>query len=172
MATKELTRAKRSDRLATPTDLSHDAVDEISSELRHLLADIFALYMKTKNFHWHMSGRHFRDYHLLLDEHSDQILAMTDDVAERARKIGGTTLHSISDISEHQRLKDNNEEFVAPDEMLKELSADNQELTRSLRSAHEICDRHNDVATTSLIEVWIDQTERRTWFLSEIVRDL
>jgi starvation-inducible DNA-binding protein len=172
MATKELTRAKRSDRLATPTDLSHDAVDEISSELRHLLADIFALYMKTKNFHWHMSGRHFRDYHLLLDEHSDQILAMTDDVAERARKIGGTTLHSISDISEHQRLKDNNEESVSPEEMLKELSADNQELTRSLRSAHEICDRHNDVATTSLIEVWIDQTERRTWFLSEIVRDL
>jgi starvation-inducible DNA-binding protein len=172
MATKELTRAKRSDRLATPTDLSHDAVDEISSELRHLLADIFALYMKTKNFHWHMSGRHFRDYHLLLDEHSEQILAMTDDVAERARKIGGTTLHSISDISEHQRLKDNNEESVSPEEMLKELSADNQELTRSLRSAHEICDRHNDVATTSMIEVWIDQTERRTWFLSEIVRDL
>ncbi len=172
MATKELTRAKRSDRLATPTDLSHDAVEEISSELRHLLADIFGLYMKTKNFHWHMSGRQFRDFHLLLDEHSEQILAMTDDVAERARKIGGTTLHSISDISEHQRLKDNNEEFVAPEEMLKELSADNQELTRSLRSAHEICDRHNDVATTSMIEVWIDQTERRTWFLSEIVRDL
>ena len=172
MATKELTRAKRSDSLATPTDLSHDAVDEISSELRQLLADVFALYMKTKNFHWHMSGRQFREFHLLLDEHSEQILAMTDDVAERARKIGGTTLHSISDISEHQRLKDNNEEFVSPDEMLKELSADNQELTRSLRSAHEICDRHNDVATTSMIEVWIDQTERRTWFLSEIVRDL
>ena len=172
MATKELTRAKRNDRLATPTDLSHDAVDEISSELRQLLADVFALYMKTKNFHWHMSGRQFRDFHLLLDEHSEQILAMTDDVAERARKIGGTTLHSISDISEHQRLKDNNEESVPPAEMLKELSADNQEFTRSLRAAHEVCNRHNDVATTSVIEVWIDQTERRTWFLSEIVRDL
>jgi starvation-inducible DNA-binding protein len=172
MATKELTRAKQSDRLATPTDLSRDAVEEISSELRHLLADVFALYVKTKNFHWHMSGRQFRDFHLLLDEHSEQIFAMTDDVAERARKIGGTTLHSISDISEHQRLKDNNEEFVSPAEMTKELSADNQELTRSMRAAHEVCERHNDVATTSMIEVWIDQTERRTWFLSEIVRDL
>src|ERR1700694_5498092 len=166
--TEELEKAA----LKTPTDLSHDGVVEISDALRQLLADVFALYLKTKNFHWHMSGRHFRDYHLLLDEHSEQILAMTDDVAERARKIGGTTLHSISDISEHQRLKDNNEESVSPEEMLKELSADSQELTRSLRSAHEICDRHNDVATTSMIEVWIDQTERRTWFLSEIVRDL
>jgi starvation-inducible DNA-binding protein len=172
MATKELTRAKQSDRLATPSDLGRDAVEEVSSELRHLLADVFALYVKTKNFHWHMSGRQFRDFHLLLDEHADQIFAMTDDVAERARKIGGTTLHSISDIAEHQRLKDNNEEFVSPQDMLAELSADNQELTRSLRAAHEVCDRHNDVATTSMIEVWIDQTERRTWFLFEIVRDL
>src|SRR6266567_3746354 len=119
---------------ATRTDLSGDAVEEISSNLRRLLADVFALYVKTKNFHWHMSGRHFRDYHLLLDEHAEQIFAMTDDIAERARKIGGTTLHSISDISRYQRLKDNNEEFVAPKDMLSELSADSQELTRALRS--------------------------------------
>jgi starvation-inducible DNA-binding protein len=152
-----------------PTDLSGDAVVEISGELRKLLADVFALYVKTKNFHWHMSGRHFRDYHLLLDEHGEQIFAMTDDIAERARKIGATTLHSISDISKHQRLKDNNVEHVAPEDMLSELRADNQELTRNLRSAHELCDKHNDVATASLIENWIDETERRNWFLSEIV---
>src|SRR6266478_3111697 len=158
--------------LSVPTDLERDATVEISEQLRLLLADVFALYVKTKNFHWHMSGRHFRDYHLLLDEHSDQIFAMTDDIAERTRKIGGTTLHSISDISQHQRLEDNNEEFVTPEDMLAELSADSQHLTRSLRSAHEVCEEHNDVATASLIEVWIDQTERRTWFLSEIVRDL
>ena len=154
-----------------PTDLSGDAVVEISGELRKLLADVFALYLKTKNFHWHMSGRHFRDYHLLLDEHGEQIFAMTDDIAERARKLGGTTLHSISDISKHQRLKDNNAEGVAPEDMLSELRADNQGLTRNLRSAHELCDKHNDVATASLIENWIDETERRTWFLSEIVNE-
>jgi starvation-inducible DNA-binding protein len=119
-----------------------------------------------------MSGSHFRDYHLLLDEHADQIFAMTDDIAERARKIGGTTLRSISDVSRHQRLKDNNDESVAPQEMLAELCADNLQLTRSLRSTHEFCDQHNDVATASLIEVWIDQTERRTWFLFEIKEDL
>ncbi len=158
--------------LAVPTDLSRDGVTEISTTLRQMLADVFALYMKTKNFHWHMTGRHFRDYHLLLDEHSDQIFAMTDDIAERARKIGGATIHSISDISRHQRLKDNNEEIVDPKDMIAELSADNQHLTRSLRAAHEVCEKHNDVATASLIETWIDQTERRTWFLSEIVRDL
>jgi starvation-inducible DNA-binding protein len=163
---------KKRDALETPTDLSRQAVEQISNELRFLLADVFALYVKTKNFHWHMSGRHFRDYHLLMDEHAEQIFAMTDDVAERARKIGGTTLHSIGDISRHQRLQDNNEEFLAPREMLAELSEDNQHLTRSLRFAHEVCDRHNDVATASLIEVWIDQAERRTWFLSQIVRDL
>ena len=156
----------------TTTDLSRDGVVEISTALRQLLADVFALYVKTKNFHWHMSGRHFRDYHLLLDEHSEQIFAMTDDIAERARKIGGATLHSISDISRHQRLKDNDAEVVTPKDMLAELSADNQHLTRFLRSTHEVCAKHNDVATTSLIENWIDQTERRTWFLSEIVRDL
>src|SRR5882762_10422416 len=120
-------------------DLTREGVAEISKELRHLLADVFALYLKTKNFHWHMSGVHFRDYHLLLDEHAEQIFAMTDDVAERARKIGGTTLHSVSDISRHQRLKDNNAEFVPPKEMLGELCADNEQLTRFLRSTHEIC---------------------------------
>jgi starvation-inducible DNA-binding protein len=153
--------------LQTPTDLSPEGIQEISSALRHLLADVFALYVKTKNFHWHMSGQHFRDYHLLLDEHAEQIFAMTDEIAERARKIGGTALHSISDISRHQRLKDNDADFVSPEEMLADLCADNRELTRYLRSTHEVCDRHNDVATASLIENWIDETERRTWFLFE-----
>ncbi len=165
-------KRKETDALEVPTDLSRDGVVEISAGLRQLLADVFALYVKTKNFHWHMSGRNFRDYHLLLDEHSDQIFAMTDDIAERARKIGGATLHSITDISRHQRLKDNDEEFVAPKDMLAELSADNQLLTRFLRSTHEVCEKHNDVATASLIETWIDQTERRTWFLSQIVNGL
>src|SRR5437879_5836265 len=154
------------------TDLNREGVAEITTELRRLLADAFALYLKTKNFHWHMTGQHFRDYHLLLDEHSEQIFAMTDDIAERARKIGGTTLRSISDVSRHQRLQDNNEEFVTPNEMLTELCNDNQELTRSLRSTHEVCDRHNDVATASLIETWIDETERRTWFLSEVTPEI
>ena len=156
--------------LETPTDLDRKGVAEITSSLRELLADVFALYVKTKNFHWHMSGVHFRDYHLLLDEQGEQIFAVTDDIAERARKIGGTTIRSIGDIARHQRLKDNGEEFVTPERMLSELRGDNQHLTRFLRSAHELCDRYNDVATASLIEVWIDQTERRTWFLSEIVR--
>jgi starvation-inducible DNA-binding protein len=155
-----------------PTDLNPEGVAEITTALRRLLADAFALYLKTKNFHWHMTGQHFRDYHLLLDEHAEQIFAMTDDIAERARKIGGTTLRSVSDISRHQRLKDNDEESVAPKGMLAELLDDNQALTRYFRSAHETCDKYNDVATASLIEVWIDQTERRTWFLAEIVRDL
>jgi starvation-inducible DNA-binding protein len=161
-----------SNALQLPTDLSGKGVGEISGELRQMLADVFALYVKTKNFHWHMSGAHFRDYHLLLDERADQIFARTDDLAERTRKIGGTTLHSISDISWHQRLKDNNKEFVTPKDMLAESSADNQPLTRSMRSAHEVCEKYDEVATASLIEVWIDQTERRTGFLSEIVRDL
>jgi starvation-inducible DNA-binding protein len=155
-----------------PTDLNREGVAEITTALRRLLADTFALYLKTKNFHWHMTGQHFRDYHLLLDEQSEQIFAMTDDIAERARKIGGTTLRSISDISLHQRLPDNNDADVAPNKMLAELSADNQALTRYFRSAHETCEKYNDVATASLIEVWIDQTERRTWFLSEIVQGL
>jgi starvation-inducible DNA-binding protein len=134
-------------------------VVEISEALRKMLADVFALYLKTKNFHWHMSGTHFRDYHLLLDEQGSQVFAMSDDIAERARKLGGTTLRSISDISKHQTLKDNN------------VRDDNQQLTRELRSTHELCDKYNDVATASLIEVWIDETERRTWFLSEIVTE-
>jgi starvation-inducible DNA-binding protein len=155
-----------------PSDLNPQGVAEITVELRRLLADAFALYLKTKNFHWHMTGRHFRDYHLLLDEQAEQIFAMTDDIAERARKIGGATLRSIGDISRHQRLADNDDENVAPKAMLTDLKGDNQALTRYFRSTHEICDKHNDVATASLIEVWIDQTERRTWFLSEVVRDL
>jgi starvation-inducible DNA-binding protein len=158
--------------LDTPTDLGHDGVAEISAELRTLLADVFGLYVKTKNFHWHMSGKHFRDYHLLLDEHADQIFAMTDDIAERARKIGGSTLHSIGEIAKHQRLKDNSEEFVSPKDMLSELLDDNQKLTKYLRAAHEVCEKHNDIATASLIEVWVDQTERRSWFLFETVQEL
>jgi starvation-inducible DNA-binding protein len=172
MGKSAATQAREKVATEVPTDLSRDGVVEISTALRQLLADVFALYVKTKNFHWHMSGRHFRDYHLLLDEQADQIFAMTDDIAERARKIGGATLHSISDISRHQRLKDSNEESVAPKDMLAELRADNQHLTRFLRSAHEVCEKYNDVATASLIENWIDETERRTWFLSEIVQDL
>ena len=158
------------DKTAAPTDLSGDGVEEITSNLRRLLADVFALYVKTKNFHWHISGRHFRDYHLLLDEQATQVFAMTDTIAERARKIGGTTIRSVSDIAKNQRLKDNNKESVDAIDMIKELCDDNQQLTRSLRTTHEVCDRHNDVATASLIEVWIDETERRTWFLAEIAQ--
>jgi starvation-inducible DNA-binding protein len=174
MAKTAATRAKEQEKTVSEvtTDLSREGVAEISTTLRQLLADVFALYVKTKNFHWHMSGRHFRDYHLLLDEHAEQIFAMTDDIAERARKIGGTTLRSVSDISRHQRLKDSDEESLSPKEMLEEVRSDNRELTRFLRSAHEICEKHNDVATASLIETWIDETERRTWFLSEVVGGL
>ena len=150
-------------------DLGREAVEEISNELRRLLADVFALYLKTKNFHWHMTGLHFRDYHLLLDEQAEQIFAMTDDVAERSRKIGGTTLRSIGDISKHQRIVDNDRDTLIPEEMLCDLRGDNRELARFLRVTHELCETHNDVATASLIENWIDETERRTWFLSEVV---
>src|SRR5882757_9354979 len=136
-------RQKRDIPLTVPTDLTRSAVKDIAGAMNAILADVFALYVKTKNFHWHMSGRHFRDYHLLLDEHSDQIFAMTDEIAERARKIGGTTIRSVSDISKHQRLKDNNAERVAPEDMLSGLRADNQQLTRNLRSTHELCDKHN-----------------------------
>ena len=156
----------------TATGFSRGAVAEISGALKHLLADVFVLYMKTKNFHWHMTGRSFRDYHLLLDEQAAQLFAMTDDIAERARKIGGSTLHSIGDITQHQRLKDNNAELVTPKNMLAELWMDNQHLARSLRHTHEICSQQSDYASTSLMENWIDETERRAWFLSEIVRDL
>lgn len=154
------------------TDLARDAVVEISGALRLLLADVFVLYLKTKSFHWHMTGRSFRDLHLLLDEQSDQIFAMTDDIAERALEIGGSTIRSISDISRHERLKDNNEEDLTPKSMLLELRSDNLQLTKFLRGTHETCERHNDVATASLIESWINETERRTWFLSEIVSGL
>lgn len=153
------------------TDLAPTGVEEISTALRELLADVFALYVKTKNFHWHMSGRNFRDYHLMLDDQSDQLFAMTDPLAERARKLGGTSLRSIGDISRHQRLQDNNEPSITAEAMLKELLLDNLELTKYLRSTHEICDRNNDVATASLIENWIDETERRSWFLYEIVAE-
>jgi starvation-inducible DNA-binding protein len=152
-------------------NLARNGVEEISYNLRRRIADVFALYLKTKNFHWHMSGCHFRAYHLLLDEQAAQIFAMTDDIAERARKIGGNTLHSVSEISKHQRLKDDNRESVRPEDMLAGLCTDNRELTRFLRMSHKICEEHNDVATASLIEAWIDQTERRTWFLSETVSD-
>jgi starvation-inducible DNA-binding protein len=155
-----------------PTDLDRKGVLEITEELRKLLADSFALYLKVKNFHWHMTGAHFRDYHLLLDEHGDQIYGMTDDLAERARKIGGTTLRSIGDIARHQRIADSDDPTLSPKEMLSELRADNLALTTYFRAAHEVCEKANDVATTSMIEVWIDQTERRTWFLSEIVQGL
>ncbi len=157
-------------KIAPLPDLASKAVEEITTELRTLLADFFALYLKTKNFHWHMSGSHFRDYHLLLDEQADQVFAVTDAIAERARKIGGTTLHSIGDVSKHQRLVDNDAENVSPSAMLEELWRDNQQLIRFLRSAHEVCARHNDFATTSLIEVWIDEAERRAWFLAETIR--
>lgn len=162
----------QSTRMKSIVDLSPDAVVEISNALRELLADVFSLYVKTKSFHWHITGRHFRDYHLLLDEHAEQIFAMTDDIAERARKIGGSALRSIGDISRRQRLKDNDDESVPPEKMLLELRDDNRQLTGFLRAAHELCAKHNDVATTSLIEMWIDQTERRTWFLSEILTEL
>ena len=155
----------------THTELTREGIHEISGALRPLLGDVFALYLKTKNFHWHMTGKNFRDYHLLLDEHADQLLAMTDEIAERARKIGAATLHSIGDIVRYQRLKDNDQENVGPHAMLAELHDDNARLTRFLREAHEVCGNNKDVATTSLIEVWIDQTERRTWFLAEIINE-
>jgi len=161
---------RESRELKTPTDLARKGVVEIAEELRHLLADTFVLYIKTKNFHWHMSGPHFRDYHLLLDEHADQIFAITDEIAERARKIGETTLHSISDIANFQRLKDNSEGFVAAKDMLSELHSDNLNLVKYMRATHEITSKHNDVATTSLLENWIDQGERRAWFLFETLR--
>jgi starvation-inducible DNA-binding protein len=148
--------------------LSKAAIADISEALRRLLADTFCLYLKTKNFHWHMTGSHFRDYHLLLDEQADQVFAMTDAIAERARKIGGHTLRSIGDISRRQRLRDSDEERLAPQVMLAELRDDNSLLTGFMRETHEICAKHNDVATTSLMEVWIDETERRTWFLAEM----
>ncbi|MHC2217431.1 Dps family protein [Rhizobium leguminosarum] len=156
--------------LKTPSSLSTNAITDISAALTALLADVFTLYIKTKNFHWHMSGPHFRDYHLLLDEQAEQIFAMTDDIAERARKIGGTTLRSIGQIARQQRLLDNDADFVTPEDMLSELREDNAQLVSLLREVHGFCDEHNDVATASLIENWIDEGERRTWFLFETTR--
>jgi len=156
--------------LATPTDLTRSASKDISGAMNAILADVFALYLKTKNFHWHMSGPHFRDYHLLLDEQAEQLFAMTDPIAERIRKIGGLTLRSIGHISRIQRVLDNDAEYVAPLDMIAELADDNKTLGARLREVHNVCDEHRDVATASLIEVWIDETERRTWFLSEIKR--
>ncbi|WP_454853599.1 Dps family protein [Rhizobium binxianense] len=156
--------------LKTPSDLSTNAITDISAALTTLLADVFALYLKTKNFHWHMSGPHFRDYHLLLDEQAEQIFATTDDIAERARKIGGTTLRSVGHIARLQRIPDNDAEYVTPEDMLAELCEDNRHLVSLLRETHDVCDEHNDVATASLIENWIDEAERRTWFLFETTR--
>jgi starvation-inducible DNA-binding protein len=164
------TRHKVTPALDTPTDLSSEAIGAISKKMNVVLADVFALYLKTKNFHWHMSGPHFRDYHLLLDEQSEQIFAITDDIAERIRKIGGLTLRSIGHIARLQTLKDNDEEFVPALDMLRELMNDNKALVVSMREAHEITDKHGDVATTSLLENWIDEAERRTWFLFEATR--
>jgi starvation-inducible DNA-binding protein len=156
--------------LATPTDLTPSATKDITGAMNAILADVFALYLKTKNFHWHMTGPHFRDYHLLLDEHADQLFAMTDPIAERIRKIGGLTIRSIGHISSIQRVLDNDAEYVEPLDMIAELADDNKTLGARLREAHDVCDEHRDIATASLIEVWIDETERRTWFLFEATR--
>lgn len=162
---------KASKSLDTPTDLPPAAVKAISAALNGLLADSFALYLKTKNFHWHVSGPHFRSYHLMLDEQSDEIFATTDPLAERVRKIGGLTLRSISHISKVQSLKDNNEDFVGPEDMLRELMNDNKTVAKAMREAHELCDKHHDSASASLLENYIDATEKRTWFLFEASRN-
>jgi starvation-inducible DNA-binding protein len=169
LKTKDLQR-RQNPPLITPTDLSSAATKDITGAMNAILADTFSLYLKTKNFHWHMSGPHFRDYHLLLDEQADQIYAMTDPIAERVRKLGGTTIRSIGHIARLQRVPDNDAEYVEPSDMLAELREDNKTLAARLREAHNVCDEHDDIATASLIEVWIDETERRTWFLFEASR--
>jgi starvation-inducible DNA-binding protein len=163
-------KARRAAPLVTPTDLEREGTRDAAAALNGLLADTFALYLKTKNFHWHMSGPHFRDYHLLLDEQADQLFAMTDPLAERVRKLGELTLHSIGEIARMQRVTDNDAEYVEPLDMLAELREDNQELAARMREAHDVCDEARDLASASLIEVWIDETERRTWFLYEASR--
>ncbi|HUL89025.1 MAG TPA: DNA starvation/stationary phase protection protein [Pseudolabrys sp.] len=165
-----MNHAKPSPRLSTPTDLGTNAAKDIAGALNALLADSFALYLKTKNFHWHISGPHFRDYHLLLDEQADQIFATTDVLAERVRKLGQQTLRSIGDISRQQRIADNDAAYVDPQDMLAELRDDNQRFITSMREAHDVCDEHGDVATTSLLEVYIDEAEKRVWFLYEAGR--
>jgi starvation-inducible DNA-binding protein len=167
---KQVLKDRRQAPLDTPTDLKAPATKEISAAMNGILADVFALYLKTKNFHWHMSGPHFRDYHLLLDEQADQLYAMTDPIAERIRKLGGMTLRSIGHIGRLQRVVDNDADYVEPQDMLAEVREDNQELAARLREVHNVCDEHRDIATASLIEVWIDETERRTWFLFEAAR--
>ncbi len=168
---RSLERSKKDpERLDTPTDLSPNAVRELAAKLNVILADAFALYLKTKNFHWHVSGPHFRDYHLLLDEQSEQIFATTDEVAERVRKIGGTTLRSIGHIAKLQSIEDNDADFVAAEEMLRELMNDNKTIAASMRECHELADKHEDAATAGLLENFIDETERRTWFLFEASR--
>ncbi|HEV8695097.1 MAG TPA: DNA starvation/stationary phase protection protein [Lysobacter sp.] len=164
------TRQRRKAPLTTPTSLGADARRDIAAELNALLADAFALYLKTKNFHWHMSGPHFREYHLLLDEQADQLYATIDPIAERVRKLGGITLHSIGHITRLQRLADNDAEFVTPEDMLAELREDNARVTSYMRETHALCDRYDDVATASLLENWIDEAERRIWFLFETSR--
>jgi starvation-inducible DNA-binding protein len=159
--------ARTAPRLVTPTDLGVAATKDIAAALNGLLADTFALYLKTKSFHWHVSGPHFRDYHLLFDEQADQIFASTDVIAERVRKIGAPTLRSVGDISRHQRIADNDAPYVDPDDMLAELRDDNQRFITALREAHDVCEEHNDVATTSLLDVFVDEAERRVWFLYE-----
>src|SRR6266481_5241099 len=168
--TTETVKARRSAPLKTPNPLSDKKIRELSGALNLLLADAFALYLKTKNFHWHVSGPHFRDYHLLLDEQADQIFAMTDPLAKRVRKVGGTTLRSIGQIARLQRVLDNDAEYVTPPDMLAELRDDNKQFAAAMREAHGVCDESGDVASASLIEVWIDETERRTWFLFEACR--
>jgi starvation-inducible DNA-binding protein len=163
-------QARKTTSLKTPTDLTPDAIRDISGVLNILLADVFGMYLKTKNFHWHVSGPHFRDYHLLLDEQGDQIFAMTDAIAERVRKIGGTTLRSIGHIGRAQRIVDNDADFVTPIDMLAELRDDNRQITAAMRETHGLCDEYGDVATASLLENWIDEAERRTWFLFEATR--
>ena len=163
-------REKRLAPLRTPTSLSEEATRDISASLTGLLADVFAIYLKTKNFHWHVSGPHFRDYHLLLDEQSAELFAMTDPIAERARKIGGTTLRSIGQIAKETRVLDNDADYVDPLDMLAELRDDNNDLVSRMREVHDLCDTHNDVATASLLENWIDETEKRVWFLFETGR--
>jgi starvation-inducible DNA-binding protein len=163
-------KTRRMAPLKTPTDLGSQATKDLSAALNLLLADVFALYMKTKNFHWHVSGPHFRDYHLLLDEQADQLYATTDPIAERVRKVGGATLRSIGQISRLQRVADNDADYVTPSDMLAELREDNQRLAARMREAHVVCEEHRDVATASLLEVWIDEAERRVWFLYETSR--
>ncbi len=169
VAPKDLERLQESP-LVTPTDLKHEATRDVAGVMNAILADVFALYLKTKNFHWHMSGPHFRDYHLLFDEQADQLFAMTDGIAERVRKVGGTTLRSIGHIARLQRVLDNDAPYVEPEDMLEELREDNKTLASRLREAHGVCEKFEDIATASLIEVWVDETERRTWFLFEASR--